>query len=90
VAAGAHCRECYEKDGQWLPGKKGIMLKPDQWATLAGAARDISAALDARNTAYKLSLGSKCVDDGGGGGVGGGGAAAAVLATGTPGHTAAP
>lgn len=59
MCAAAWCiRECYEKDGQTLPGKKGIMLRPDQWRMLAGATDDITAALNAHNTRYALELGN--------------------------------
>ncbi|KAG2493394.1 hypothetical protein HYH03_008522 [Edaphochlamys debaryana] len=38
-------REYYEKDGQQLPGKKGLSMSPPQWAVLAAAAEGLSAAL---------------------------------------------
>lgn len=38
-------REFYEKDGQLLPGKKGIALQPEQWRKLIGMADDINSAL---------------------------------------------
>jgi hypothetical protein len=49
----------YEKEGQLLPTKKGIMLKPDQWRALVGAAGAITSALTAHNTRYVLELGNK-------------------------------
>jgi hypothetical protein len=48
-----------QKDGQQLPGKKGIALKPDEWTKICGAADAISQAHSSRNTRYKLDLGSK-------------------------------
>lgn len=39
-------REFYEKDGQTLPGSKGISLPPEQW-------RKLSAGLGALNAALK-------------------------------------
>lgn len=40
-------REYYEKDGKWLPGKKGISLARDQWAVLKKhvGAGDVEARL---------------------------------------------
>jgi hypothetical protein len=48
-----------QKDGQQLPGKKGIALKPEEWAKICEAAPAISQAHSGRNTRYKLDLGSK-------------------------------
>ncbi|KAF8067183.1 SUB1 [Scenedesmus sp. PABB004] len=53
-----HSRLRAQKDGVRLPGKKGIMLKPDQWRKVVDAAPAISAALAARDTGFKLDLGS--------------------------------
>ncbi|WIA32807.1 hypothetical protein OEZ86_005989 [Tetradesmus obliquus] len=52
-------REMYEKDGQQLPGKKGIALKPEEWRKICDAAEAISSAHGGRDTRYKLDLGSK-------------------------------
>ncbi len=37
----------YEKDGQLLPGAKGIALSPEQWATVLAHAPQVEAALAA-------------------------------------------
>eukprot|EP00879_Flechtneria_rotunda_P006969 GHRR01007316.1.p1 GENE.GHRR01007316.1~~GHRR01007316.1.p1 ORF type:complete len:472 (+),score=174.73 GHRR01007316.1:139-1554(+) len=51
-------RETYEKDGNVLPGRKGILLKPEEWKQICREADTISEALDKRDTEYKLNLGS--------------------------------
>lgn len=40
-------REYYEKEGQMLPGQKGISLPEEQWARLLGALPGLTAALEA-------------------------------------------
>jgi hypothetical protein len=44
-----------------LPGKKGILLRLDEWRAMAGAAPAIGAALAARDVRYCLQLSEKCV-----------------------------
>ena len=48
-------REYYEKDGELLPGKKGIALDLPQWDRLVAAVPDISAAVKEQggNTSQK-------------------------------------
>jgi hypothetical protein len=48
-----------QKNGELLPGKKGIMLKAEQWAAIVAASEDINGALHSRNPSYKLELGSR-------------------------------
>ena len=38
-------REYFEKDGEWLPTKKGISLTKDSWITLKKLVKDIDVAL---------------------------------------------
>lgn len=47
--------------GELRPGKKGLFLRREQWAALVGAADAITAALEARDRAYVLDIGPKCV-----------------------------
>ncbi|PNW80646.1 hypothetical protein CHLRE_07g325722v5 [Chlamydomonas reinhardtii] len=52
-------REFYDKDGQKLPGKKGIALAPADWATMCAALPAISSALAKRDMGYVLQLSGK-------------------------------
>ncbi|CAH0384352.1 unnamed protein product [Bemisia tabaci] len=39
-------REFYEKDGDLLPGRKGISLSAAQWKKLVGVVDEVNAAID--------------------------------------------
>ncbi|KAG2440901.1 hypothetical protein HXX76_003754 [Chlamydomonas incerta] len=52
-------REFYDKDGQKLPGKKGIALSPTDWHTLCAALPAVSGALAKRDMGYVLQLSGK-------------------------------
>lgn len=41
-------REFYQKDGQQLPGKKGITLSPALWKKLMEHSEDITKTIDAK------------------------------------------
>eukprot|EP00803_Ostreobium_quekettii_P010050 evm.model.scf_603.1 EVM.evm.TU.scf_603.1 scf_603:3076-6937(+) len=49
-------REYFQKEGSWLPTKKGISLPQDQWNKLNDEAQAISAALAADDTDYQATL----------------------------------
>lgn len=39
-------REYFEKDGEWLPTKKGISLTKDGWKTFKKIVKDIDQAME--------------------------------------------
>jgi hypothetical protein len=39
-------REYYQKEGEWLPGPRGIALTAEQWKTLSGALPDLERAME--------------------------------------------
>ncbi|GLI65550.1 hypothetical protein VaNZ11_009112, partial [Volvox africanus] len=49
-------REFYEKNGEMLPGKKGIALSPPDWATLSSHLHDVDAALTHKDMGFCLRL----------------------------------
>ena len=48
-----------QKNGEMLPGKKGISLKPAEFDLIYQHSTAISAAAASRNMGYALDLGSK-------------------------------
>ena len=46
-------REFYEKDGEWLPTKKGITLDLQQWSTLKKLVKDIDQSFDSKSKSKK-------------------------------------
>jgi hypothetical protein len=50
-----------QKDGEMLPGKKGISLMPDQFQRLQDDAATVSAALNNNDDDFELDLSDKYV-----------------------------
>ena len=59
----AYCRNMLcsgmQKDGQQLPGKKGINMPAEQFQLLHEAGSALSEALEARDESYELQLSGK-------------------------------
>ena len=48
-----------QKDGELLPGKKGISLSTEQFNSLKESAASIQKALEAEDTDFKLAISQK-------------------------------
>ncbi len=48
-----------QKNGEMLPGSKGIALSPEQFRILDRAAEDVSTALASEDLDFKVALSSK-------------------------------
>lgn len=53
-------REYYEKDDEMLPGKKGIMLTPEQWTELKKVVSEVDQELVSCSGAKTTKKVKKC------------------------------